>query len=415
MRNTCRHCRFEKCVALGMNKHDVQMNRDPIGSRVVDCCTRPSNCCDINGKIRDKEDETHEPVFPSTSSSIVAAPLATSATSSVLTETLADVFPRFTQALQSATIAAPSMITSAITPSSLFTSVSSVVPTLSSAPLQAAFPVITNVQLPTVSNLVRPLSSLMFQQQQATMALLQNATELASREHARADEMRFLPFQSPSESSILLRLQEGYANYQSSQKSLYTAMYLDNVFSAEVVGARIYGIQQILQYRLVKHSEHVKMERGCLSLMFSMVGDWFQPFGILDHALKVPVLRAFYAPFSYLDKCFKTTRAFPEMDDTRIVLHYGQYIDINKLDFFFQEHKDPSATIKWVKFFLNLPDSILSTVKDILTRCVTLTNKMKKLKIREYEVAALAGIILWNEGNLHNNVDYSFSCSCFQF
>uniref|UniRef100_A0A7E4W4X8 Nuclear receptor domain-containing protein n=1 Tax=Panagrellus redivivus TaxID=6233 RepID=A0A7E4W4X8_PANRE len=32
-RNMCRACRFRKCEILGMNKNDVQMNRDPIGKK----------------------------------------------------------------------------------------------------------------------------------------------------------------------------------------------------------------------------------------------------------------------------------------------------------------------------------------------------------------------------------------------
>jgi hypothetical protein len=88
------------------------------------------------------------------------------------------------------------------------------------------------------------------------------------------------------------------------------------------------------------------MERGCLSLMFSMVNDWFQPFDTLDHTLKVLVLRAFSTSFSHLDQCFKTISAFTEADDTRFVLHYGQYIDSGKLEFFFQEHKDPTVPAK---------------------------------------------------------------------
>lgn len=257
-------------------------------------------------------------------------------------------------------------------------------------PTTTQFPISTIPQIQTVNQPLSTLASLaQQQQQQATMTLLQNATELAAREERerllqKQNELRLaqtqksdsptialLPYTPLSGPSMLQRLQEGYANYQSSQKSLYTVMYPDNIFAAET-------------HRLVKHSEHVKMERGCLSLMFSMVNDWFQPFDTLDHTLKVLVLRAFSTSFSLIDQAYKTMSAFPEMDDTRFVLHYGQYIDETKLEFFFQEHKDPNASA--------------AVVKEIIQRCRALTNKMRKLQIREQEIAALTGLILWNEG-----------------
>lgn len=42
---------------------------------------------------------------------------------------------------------------------------------------------------------------------------------------------------------------------------------------------------------MVKHNEYVKMERGCLSLMYSMINDWFQPFDSLPHELKVKIFK----------------------------------------------------------------------------------------------------------------------------
>lgn len=44
MRNMCRCCRFKKCEQLGMNKDDVQLNRDTIGKRpiAIGCCEKQS-------------------------------------------------------------------------------------------------------------------------------------------------------------------------------------------------------------------------------------------------------------------------------------------------------------------------------------------------------------------------------------
>lgn len=218
--------------------------------------------------------------------------LATSvATSNVFTAALANVLPQFNQALQPTIAALPSLIASSNASSSFLPAVTSVLPTASIALPVTAAPSFqpTNVLATSIGNFVQPSLAVLAQQQQqqATMTLLQNATELAAREQQNelrlastqiekpaSPSVSLLPFQQPSGPSVLQRLHEGYANYQSSQKSLYSIMYPDNIFSAEL-------------YRLVKHSEHVKMERGCLSLMFSMVNDWFQPFDTLDHALKV--------------------------------------------------------------------------------------------------------------------------------
>ena len=46
MRNMCRCCRFRRCEELGMNKDDVQLNRDSIGKRAttIQCCTPKQSC-----------------------------------------------------------------------------------------------------------------------------------------------------------------------------------------------------------------------------------------------------------------------------------------------------------------------------------------------------------------------------------
>jgi len=116
---------------------------------------------------------------------------------------------------------------------------------------------------------------------------------------------------------------EGYRNFHASQKSLYTVMYPESIFSPSV--AQPYDAQN---FRLVKHSEYVKMERGCLSLMFSMLNQWFRPFDQLKHEVKIQILRAFSGRFTHLDQCFRTAQAFPpgSGDGTRrelMVMHYG--------------------------------------------------------------------------------------------
>ncbi|CAD5228658.1 unnamed protein product [Bursaphelenchus okinawaensis] len=312
MRNMCRACRFKKCIALGMNKKDVQMNRDPIGRRkevkTVDCCgpSEPSSC------------------YPSSQS----------------------------------------QPDSTVTPNLL-------------SPTSTMFSSLDLTQIPST-----------FQQ----TLLAQKQNELNANENQmfmmpnnirnmnQTSAIALLPYTPPAGPSLLQRMHEGYTNYQSSQKSLYTVMYPENIFSAD-------------KYRMVKHSEHLKMERGCLSLLFSMVNDWFQPFDTLSHEIKVVVLRQFSSSFSHLDQAYKTMQEYPQGDDTRWVLHYGQYCDITNFEHFFAEDKDPSIAAKMCR--------------PIMIRCRHFVAKMKRLQVREVEIAALAGVLLWNEVGLATSYEGS--------
>jgi hypothetical protein len=82
-------------------------------------------------------------------------------------------------------------------------------------------------------------------------------------------------------------------------------------------------------------------------------------------------------------------RAFPNSNDTRFVLLYGQYVDFTNLEYFFSENKDPNTASS-------------SLIRDIIRKFRVLTNKMVRLQVREVEIAALLGLILWNEGEILN-------------
>uniref|UniRef100_A0A915P2X2 Nuclear receptor n=1 Tax=Meloidogyne floridensis TaxID=298350 RepID=A0A915P2X2_9BILA len=155
------------------------------------------------------------------------------------------------------------------------------------------------------------------------------------------------PVPSTSSNSILKRLVDGYRNFQASQKSLYTVMYPDSIFSGE------------------------------------QLTDCFPNFNSLNQELKVAALRVFSNRFTHLDQCFRSISVFPEKNDTRFVLHYGQYADTNKIEYFFGDEQDPAQTAKLC----------IKTIQ----RCMQTVEKMKEMATRDVEVAAIAAIILWNE------------------
>ena len=149
MRNMCRCCRFRKCEELGMNKEDVQLNRDPIGKRKeVECCGSSSNqnCCPT-------------------------------------------------------TIVKPTPI-----------------------PVEEALPqVVTSTSIPILPS----------QQQQQPAPVVYPI--VSSSQFSIPQPIALVPFTTTQGPSVIQRLQEGYSNYNSSQKSLFTVMYPDNIFAAEIV------------------------------------------------------------------------------------------------------------------------------------------------------------------------------------
>jgi hypothetical protein len=85
--------------------------------------------------------------------------------------------------------------------------------------------------------------------------------------------------------------------------------------------------------------------------------------------------------FNLLNGAFASYQKGPALPDSVFQLHYGQYMDYNNMEIFFTDMatRNQDAT-------------------DIIHKNVKRTRKtFSTLKIDECEIAALAGIMLWNE------------------
>lgn len=372
MRNMCRACRFERCIALGMNKEDVQMNRDPIGKRNS---KMSSGAGGSGGGFSHGGNSSSTPAVNNDLKAAISVDLARPKPQQLFGGAGTTPLQLAIGGPAGPTGSSVSITTSSTAPAPLLNPLAIAhTEQLMNAPIGINAASLAQIALPQP---IRPL---------------QNSIS----NYGTGETIALLPCPVPSSSSnsLLQRLLEGYRNFQSSQKSLYTVMYPDNIFAGET-------------YRLVKHSEYVKMERGCISLMYSMLSDCFPPFESLSQELKVAALRVFSNRFTHLDQTYRTMTIFPGQDDPRFVLHYGQYADSTKLEYFFAEDHQDSV-------------EVAKLCAKTLQRCRQVVNRMSELAIRDMEVAAMAAIILWNElaymnvedaktretiyGELHNNM-----------
>ncbi|KAI6196063.1 hypothetical protein M3Y94_01064400 [Aphelenchoides besseyi] len=128
------------------------------------------------------------------------------------------------------------------------------------------------------------------------------------------------------------------------------------------------------------------MERACQSLLFEMLNTHFKPFDKLNLQTKQTILQAISPFFGMFDQCSLTSTTFPEIDDMRYCLHIGQHLHRNQMEKFFSFDPDPSTSIR--------SSQVLGEHLRILL------NKLRTMKIRRSEAAALIGLVLWNEVSL---------------
>ncbi|TKR82008.1 hypothetical protein L596_015792 [Steinernema carpocapsae] len=172
---------------------------------------------------------------------------------------------------------------------------------------------------------------------------------------------------------LLERLLAGYRSYKETERSLY---YVINPTK----------LNAHADPEPVTTKQFYEMDRGCLTLAHRMLLDFLSLFAALKnktgHKLITKLLQSFYHAFSVLEATYQSSIIFPNPKDTRLSLHYRQYLDHADLSNFYGPEKHPQSQASLTSF--------------LFTRSRRLVNQIGRLKPSEMEIAGMIGLILWN-------------------
>ncbi|KAI6224162.1 Nhr-33 [Aphelenchoides besseyi] len=192
-----------------------------------------------------------------------------------------------------------------------------------------------------------------------------NANEMTTLTGDEQEQMQLSLIRPPYERTPLLtRMTRGYENYHCAQKFLHSALYPEaqgKFFKTDLIQTQ-------------------KMERGCLEFINEMKENFFPPYNTLTVDVKQQLLGSFEKLFRALDRNSKSCRFFAD-NKNFLYMHYGQYVDIADVFSFFND--------------VDSPESLTKLAVPICDASLRLRVKLEELKIRDCEVAALAGLLLW--------------------
>ncbi|KAI6193527.1 Zinc finger, C4 type [Aphelenchoides besseyi] len=187
----------------------------------------------------------------------------------------------------------------------------------------------------------------------------------------------------PDEPLTLLQLMiNSFQHYKTCEISLYNLLFPERPMNTEH------------QYTLAKHTDFIKMERGSLSFTYSMVKEWYPKLDTFPIDTKMEILKNFFSHMSPLIKAYRSSVTFPDPNDPRFIMAYGQYIDAEGLEYHYQDDPDPKESAKAC-----FPLYILSR---------RFTNKIAHLQVREIEFIGLCGLVFCTEVRLvfpHSEID----------
>ncbi|KAI6170766.1 Nuclear hormone receptor family member nhr-86 [Aphelenchoides bicaudatus] len=170
----------------------------------------------------------------------------------------------------------------------------------------------------------------------------------------------------------LSRLVRGYECFINAQRSLFSVEYPNTVFN------RGHFIE-------TNKAEHLKLEKASMPLLYTMFNEYYDPMRYIAREEKIRLIENYWQQIGMLHRGYLTVQAFPDLEDTRIVLASGLYMDTNNMRAFMGEvTSSPEKMDEYIK--MRMP---------ILQAMSRFIRKYKEQQIRIIDTAALICTALW--------------------
>ncbi|CAD5227239.1 unnamed protein product [Bursaphelenchus xylophilus] len=182
----------------------------------------------------------------------------------------------------------------------------------------------------------------------------------------------------PEPSTLLTEMTKGYRKFLKRTKELYYIVNPGALFEDKI------------EYKPATLPEHLIFDRSQLYYMRKMLEKHFHPFGEFSKKDRAKIFELFQPYFTRLNMAYLSVVCFPHIPK-RVALFYGGYVD------------ESAPVLLYAQD--NAPEESARRFSPVLKKYVVMTEKLKELKADEAEIAAIAGVILWREANIHFNTN----------
>ncbi|CAD5218542.1 unnamed protein product [Bursaphelenchus okinawaensis] len=188
-------------------------------------------------------------------------------------------------------------------------------------------------------------------------------------------------YQEPStstEPTLLEKWTKSYQRFLEDTKNWYYSVHPDEIFNNNVSFSK----GTLLEFCNVERCHQV--------YVFRMLEGQFDELPCLGKQDRIKIFNDVLSQFTSLSEFYLNRLYFPN-DRRKLFLHWGSYLDLDDLEFFYSKEYI-ATTAQGINFRL---------LKTYRTKLFKLANKMRDIAIDEVEIAALTGLVFYREVHCH--------------